>query len=122
MALAIYVIGVIAVVAVMLLSYFLGSRGHNPARFYPYESGIEGFHALPSRFFVHYFLVAITFVIFDLESAFLYIWSSSVKALGWIGFWQICIFAFMLMLSLAYAFHMGIFSFFASGAKDYSHE
>lgn len=113
MAVAIYVISVGIVVAVMLSSYFLGSRGHDRSRHFPYESGVKALHPLPSRFFVHYFLVAITFVIFDLESVFLYVWATSVRALGWTGFFQVAFFIAMLLLALAYAMHMGIFNFFA---------
>ena len=118
MAVAVYVIGVVIVVAVMLSSYFLGSRGRDRARHYPYESGVKSLSPLPSRFFVHYFLVAITFVIFDLESVFLYVWASSVRALGWTGFFQVIFFVAMLLLALAYALHMGIFSFFAKSSDS----
>lgn len=113
MAVAIYVVGVIIVIAVMLSSYFLGSRGHDKSRYYPYESGVKALGPLPSRFFVHYFLVCITFVVFDLESVFLYLWSSSVRAIGWTGFFQVVFFSAMLLLALAYAVHMGIFELFA---------
>lgn len=113
MAVAIYVIGVVIVVAVMLSSYFLGSRGKDQSRYFPYESGVKALNPLPSRFFVHYFLVAITFVIFDLESVFLYVWASSVRVLGWTGFFQVVFFVVMLLLALAYALHMGIFKFFS---------
>ncbi len=118
MAVAIYVVGVVIVVAVMLSSYYLGARGHDRTRHLPYESGVKGVHALPSRFFVHYFLVAITFVIFDLESVFLYVWASTVRTLGWTGFFQVVFFVAMLLLALAYAFHMGIFNFFAESSES----
>lgn len=119
MAVAIYAIGVVCVVSVMLSSYFLGGRGKDRSRHYPYESGVKAYHALPSRFFVHYFLVAITFVIFDLESVFLYVWASAVRSLGWTGFLQVLFFVVMLLLALIYALHMGIFQFFA---KSSDHE
>jgi NADH-quinone oxidoreductase subunit A len=112
MAVAIYVIGVVIVVSVMLGSYFLGARGRDKSRNYPYESGVKALKTFPSRFFVHYFLVAIAFVVFDLESVFLYLWSSSVRSLSWPGFFQVLFFVSMLLLALVYAFHMGIFDFF----------
>lgn len=118
MAMAIYVVGVVIVVAVMLSSYYLGSRGNDQARHYPYESGVKALGPLPSRFFVHYFLVGITFVIFDLESVFLYIWASSVRAIGWTGFLQVIFFVSMILLALAYAFHMRIFDFFAPSSLE----
>lgn len=118
MAVAIYVIGVACVLAVMLSSYFLGGRGRDRGRMYPYESGVKALHPLPSRFFVHYFLVAIAFVVFDLESVFLYVWASSVRTLGWTGFFQVVFFVAMLLLALAYALHMGIFNFFAKSSDS----
>lgn len=118
MAMAIYVFGVVIVVLVMLSSYFLGSQGRDQARYYPYEGGVKALIPLPSRFFVHYFLVGITFVIFDLESVFLYIWSSSVRAIGWLGFFQVLFFISMLMLALVYAFRMGIFNFYAKTNQE----
>ncbi len=118
MAIAIYTIGVVIVISVMLSSYFLGSRGKDRSRHYPYESGVKSFHLMPSRFFVHYFIVAITFVVFDLESVFLYVWASAVRSLGWVGFLQIAFFVVMLLLALAYALHMGIFKFFASSDHE----
>lgn len=118
MALALYVVGVSIVVLVMLGSAFLGGRGSDRSRNFPYEAGVKAFHALPSRFFVHYFLVGITFVVFDLESVFLYIWSSSVRVLGWVGFFQVLFFVIMLLLALAYALHMKIFNFFAPSSTQ----
>lgn len=118
MAVAIYVIGVLIVVTVMLLSYFLGARGRDQGRFFPYESGIKALNPLPSRFFVHYFLVAISFVIFDIESVFLYVWASSVREVGWTGFFQVLFFVGMLLLALVYALHMGILRFFAKSSDN----
>lgn len=108
MSLAIYVGGVFFVVVVMLSSYFLGGRGAGRARCYPYESGIKAMGTTQVRFFAHYFLVAILFVIFDMESVLLYVWSSVVRETGWLGFFQVTFFVGMLLLALVYAISQGV--------------
>ena len=117
MAVAIYFAGVCIVVLVMLSSYFLGSQSHNRGKNFPYESGIKSFGSSRVRFFLHYFLVAILFVIFDVESVFLYIWSSSIRAIGGIGFFQVLFFVGMILLGLVYAFSMGVLTFFPKPSK-----
>lgn len=118
MALGIYVIGVAIVVTVMLSSYFLGARGKGHCREHPYESGVKSSGDGDSRFFAHYFLVAILFVIFDLESVFLYVWASVVREASWAGLLQITFFIAMLVLGLIYAISMGILRVF----KPYKRE
>ncbi len=108
MSLAIYFGGVLAVVAVMLSSYFLGERSTNPRKITPYEGGIKATGTSRVHFFAQYFLVAILFVVFDMESVFIYLWASSVSELSWLGFIEIGVFIAMLGLSLIYVFSMGV--------------
>jgi NADH-quinone oxidoreductase subunit A len=117
MSLAIYCLGVLLVAFAMLSSFFLGERGKGHGRASPYESGIKAFGSSRVRFFPHYFLVAILFVIFDLESVFLYIWSLVVREAGWVGFIRIVFFVGMLLLALAYAFSMGVLKFSSRSMK-----
>lgn len=107
MSLAIYFFLVLTVVLVMLSSYFLGERGQGPGRNQPYESGIKGYQGTGVRFFAHYFLLAILFVIFDVESVFLYIWSASIREVGLTGFFAMLFFIGMLVLALLYAIRLG---------------
>lgn len=108
MSLFIYVIGVLIVVTVMLSSYFLGGRSKIGRKIEPYESGAKAFGTANVRFFAQYFLIAVLFVIFDLESVFLYVWSSSIKALGFRGLFQMLFFIGMLLLALVYAVSLGV--------------
>ncbi|HXW52671.1 MAG TPA: NADH-quinone oxidoreductase subunit A [Myxococcota bacterium] len=117
MSLAIYILGVFAVVAVMLSSYFLGERGKNHGRDRPYESGIKSYGSTRLKFFTQYFLLAILFVIFDLESVFLYLWSSAIRAVGWPGFLQMSFFIGMLLLALLYAFRAGVLNLLPRSSK-----
>lgn len=113
MAVAVYAFGIFIVVTVMLLSYFLGPRGFDKARGLPYESGVASFGFLPDRFFVHYFMVAVAFVIFDLESVFLYVWASAIHDVGWSGLIKVGIFIGMLLLGLFYALSLGFLQVFS---------
>ena len=92
----------------MLSSYFLGERSTNPRKLTPYEGGIKATGTSRVHFFAQYFLVAILFVVFDMESVFIYVWATSVPELSWLGFVEITIFISMLALSLVYVFSMGV--------------
>lgn len=122
MSLAIYLVGVLAVVAVMLSSYFLGERSHDPFKNQPYEAGIESFGSPRIRYFTQYFLLAALFVIFDIESVFLYLWSSTIREVGWQGFFQVSFFVGILLLSLLYAFRAGALDLVAKVSKRERHE
>lgn len=118
MSLSLYIFGVFVVVTVMLSSYFLGEKslGHDRAGIY--ESGIKGFGSIRLPFYAHYFLLAILFVIFDMESAFLYLWSASVRELGWPGFFKAVFFMGMLVLGLVYAIRVGVLELLTSPKKE----
>ncbi len=108
-SLAIYLFLVAVVIAVMLGSYFLGPRHSEAATGSPYESGILSTGNARVKFAAHFYLVAMFFVVFDLESVFLYAWSISVRELGLIGFIQVSIFIFILFVTLFYLFRIGAF-------------
>lgn len=111
MSLAIYSIGVLTVVLVMLSSYFLGERSTNPRKRTPYEGGIQAAGSARVHFFAQYFMAATLFVVFDLESAFIYLWAISVPELGWLGFIEISVFIGMVLISLYYVMAKGILKF-----------
>jgi len=106
--LLVYFLAVIGLVAVMLLlSHFLGPRRHDPATDEPFESGIvsEG----GARFHIHipFYLVAILFVIFDLEAVFLFAWAIAFREVGWLGFIETLIFIVILFAALVYLWRLG---------------
>lgn len=118
MSLSIYIFGVFVVVCVMLSSYFLGERSTGHQRAGIYESGIKGFGSQRPPFFAHYFLLAILFVIFDMESAFIYVWSTSIRELGWLGFMKMSFFIGMLVLGLIYAVRLGVLELIKAPNKE----
>lgn len=97
--LIVYFALVVALVAGMVLvSYPLGERHGEPATLEPYESGIAVTGTAQSRHTSHFYLVALSFVIFDLESAFIFIWAVSARSSGWQGY--IGVFTFIIILSV----------------------
>jgi NADH-quinone oxidoreductase subunit A len=99
--------GVILVAAGMLgVSYVLGER-HKDRTMTPYEGGIVPLGFARLRMSAHFYLVAMLFVIFDLETAFIVTWAVAARELGWAGYIEILVFIGVLTASLAYLWKMG---------------
>lgn len=107
--LSLYLLLVLMVVAIMLSSYFLGERSSGAAREAMYESGIAVTSDRPRTYFIHYFLLAVMFVIFDVESIFVYLWASSVSQLGAPALILMAFFMGLLMFSLIFVASVGAF-------------
>ena len=85
--LAVYFAAVILIVAGMLvLSYVLGQRHTEPATGAPFESGIVSEGSVHVRLSVKFYLVAMFFVVFDLEAVFIFLWAVAGRELGWAGY------------------------------------
>lgn len=84
-----------------------GAHQPDPAKLTEYECGFPAFEDARSQFDVRFYLVAILFIIFDLEAAFLYPWSVSLSEIGWAGWLTMMIFIFELVLGLVYAWKKG---------------
>jgi NADH-quinone oxidoreductase subunit A len=106
----VYLIAVILLTATMLLvSHLLNPKTAKRVNKLPYESGIVPSGDTNIRWNVNYFLVAISFVIFDMEAVFLYIWAIVVMEAGWQGFMITTFFIFILLLGLFYEVKQGAF-------------
>jgi NADH-quinone oxidoreductase subunit A len=106
--LGLYFILVIGLVAVMLgLSYVLGQRHREAATGEPYEGGIVSAGSAHVRFSLKFYLVAMFFVIFDLEAVFIFSWAIAGRELGWRGYWEVLIFIGVLVATLAYLWRLG---------------
>jgi NADH-quinone oxidoreductase subunit A len=104
----VYFAAVILLVVVMLaLSHVLGQRHHDRQTGSPYESGILSEGTARSRLSVSFYMVAMFFVIFDLEAVFVYTWAVAARELGWAGFWEIVVFIGVLVATLAYLWRVG---------------
>lgn len=100
--------------SMLVLPALLGERhGRKPARRNergtgePYESGIRPTGSAQIRLPIQYYLVAMFFVIFDLESVFLYAWAVAVPETGWLGFAEAAVFVTVLLAALAYLWRIG---------------
>jgi NADH-quinone oxidoreductase subunit A len=103
-----YLVAVLGVVVIMVgLSYILGQRHRERATGEPYESGIVSTGSARMRFGAKFYLMAIFFVIFDLEAAFIYLWAVAVKELNWTGYVEIAVFILILFVALVYLWRVG---------------
>ena len=105
---ALVVIGFI--VAVMLATHYLGPSRKTKRKLQNFECGIEQIGNARSPFSVKYFLIAILFVLFDVEVIFMYPWAVNFKALGAFGFWEMLVFMGFLLSGFLYLFLKGAFT------------
>jgi NADH-quinone oxidoreductase subunit A len=107
-ALGVYFAIVLLLVAAMLVvSHLLGQRHQDRATGLPYEGGIASVGSAHARVPVGFYLVAMFFVIFDLEAVFLFAWAVAARELGWPGYWELLIFVGILAAALAYLWRLG---------------
>jgi NADH-quinone oxidoreductase subunit A len=98
---------VVLVAAILVISYLLGPRHLEPATGEPYEGGIVSEGSARVRFSTGYYLVAMFFVIFDLESVFIFAWAGAARELGWTGYCAIALFVGMIVAPLIYLWKVG---------------
>jgi NADH-quinone oxidoreductase subunit A len=91
----------------MIASRFTGTHQPNPEKLSEYECGFPAFEDPRSQFDVRFYLIAILFIVFDLEAAFIYPWAVSVFSLGWAAWISMMIFIAELALGLVYAWKKG---------------
>lgn len=98
---------VVLVTVIIILSYLLGQRHFEPATGEPYEGGIVSEGSARVRFSVNYYLVAMFFVVFDLEAVFLFAWAGAARELGWAGYLEVVLFVGVLVAALIYLWKVG---------------
>jgi len=94
-------------VAMITASYILARQRPDSEKLSPYECGFDPFEDARMRFDVRYYLVAILFIIFDLEVAFLFPWAVSLGDIGIFGFWSMIAFLGVLTVGFAYEWRKG---------------
>jgi NADH-quinone oxidoreductase subunit A len=94
-------------VAPQLIGYLLGPKRPDAAKNSPYECGFEAFEDARMKFDVRYYLIAILFILFDLEIAFLFPWAIALKEIGFIGFIDMMIFLAILVAGFVYMWIKG---------------
>jgi len=93
----------------VLLSQFIGPRKPTPEKSAPYECGMPAVGDARERQSVKFYLVAMIFLLFDIEVAFLYPWAIAFRTLGIAGFWQVVTFFGLLVTGYIYVWRKGAF-------------
>jgi NADH-quinone oxidoreductase subunit A len=101
------VVGVALGVGAILMGYVLGPQRPDSEKLSPYECGFEAFEDSRMKFDVRYYLVAILFIIFDLEIAFLFPWGVALRKIGLFGFVAMVIFLGILVIGFIYEWKKG---------------
>ncbi len=97
------VIGLALLVAPFLVAY----QNPDPEKLSAYECGFNSFDDARMKFDIRFYLVAILFIIFDLEVAFLFPWAVSFAEIGWLGFWSMMAFLAVLTIGFIYEWKKG---------------
>jgi NADH-quinone oxidoreductase subunit A len=95
------------VLSPMLVSRMTGTHKPTPEKLSEYECGFPAFEDARAQFDVRFYLIAILFIVFDLEAAFLFPWAVSLSESGWTGWLAMMVFLAELGLGLAYAWMKG---------------
>lgn len=95
------------VIGMLSISFVLGQRHKDRATGSPYESGILSEGSARVLFSAKFYLVAMFFVIFDLEAVFLFAWAVAVRETGWTGYAEVLLFITVLFATLAYLWRVG---------------
>ena len=91
----------------MVAGWLLGPHRPDAEKLSPYECGFEAFEDARMKFDVRYYLVAILFILFDLEIAFLFPWAVALRDIGASGFWAMMIFLAILVVGFIYEWKKG---------------
>ena len=100
-------VGIGAIIASGVLGRLTGAHNPDPEKLTPYECGFEAFEDARMKFDVRYYLVAILFILFDLEIAFLFPWAVALKEVGMVGFLTIMLFLGILVVGFVYEWKKG---------------
>jgi NADH-quinone oxidoreductase subunit A len=104
-------------VAALGVSHLIGPRRRTPVKQMPYESGMDPIGDARQRFDVKFYLIAILFLVFDVELLFLYPWAATYQEQGWIVpaglrdvvFWEVLVFLVTVVVAYVYAWRRGVF-------------
>jgi NADH-quinone oxidoreductase subunit A len=102
-----FVLVLLLVGGMLAVSYVLGQRHSDRATGTPYEAGIVSEGSARVRQTARFYLIAMFFVVFDLEAVFLFSWALAARKLGWAGFWEALIFTVVLLAALVYLGRIG---------------
>ena len=114
----VYSIAAFGIVGIMIgLSYFLGEHHKEKTTNEPFESGIAPTGGARLRFSSHFYLIAMFFVIFDLDAAYIMVWAVSFRELGFAGYMGVMVFIMVFVVVLIYELGIGALDFAPNGKK-----
>ncbi len=102
-----FIIACALALVMSILPFIATKRYKDKAKLSQYECGFEAFSECRSQFDIRFYIVAILFIIFDLEIAFLFPWAISLGTIGYIGFWSMVFFLFVLTIGFVYEWKKG---------------
>ena len=108
-------------VVAILLSSLLGPRNPTPEKLAPYECGMPPVGDARERQSVKFYLIAMIFLLFDIEVAFLYPWALAMRQLSWPGLIQIVVFFLILVVGYIYIWRKGVLDWGPEFDADYKH-
>jgi NADH-quinone oxidoreductase subunit A len=94
--------------AIIVLSQLVGRHRYSRAKFQPYECGMAPTGDARERFSVKFYMVAMVFILFDVEAVFLYPWAILMKDLKMFGFWEMLVYVAVIMVGLFYIWKKGV--------------
>ncbi len=95
-------------VAIVVLSTFVGKHRYSRAKMSPYECGMTPVGDARERFSVKFYLVAMLFILFDVEAVFLYPWAVLLRELKMFGFWEMLVYIGIVLVGLFYVWKKGV--------------
>lgn len=117
-----YILAAVALCGIMIgLAALLGGRAYGRSKNIPFESGVDSVGSARLRFSAKFYLIAMFFVIFDVEALFLFAWSVSVRESGWLGFIEAAIFIVLLLVGLVYLWRIGALDWAPKDQSTSSH-
>lgn len=93
--------------AIVVISHFLGKRPMTAVKTIPYECGMDPIDKPSSLFSIKFYVVALVFVIFDVETVFIYLWAIIVEKMGVFGLVEMAVFIGILLIAFAYVWRKG---------------
>lgn len=116
--LVVYAFAVVTLVAATIaVSYPLGQRHHERTTTRPYESGSPLTGPARLRISISFYLVAMFFVVFDVESIYIFAWAIAWRQLGWTGYIEVLVFIGILLTALVYLWRLGALDWGTSGRR-----
>ena len=101
------VFAILICIGFLFSAFLIGNQNPDPDKNSPFECGFDAFHDTRVKFDVRFYLVAILFIIFDLEIAFLFPWAVSLGNIGLFGFWSMMFFLLILTVGFIYEWKKG---------------